>query len=299
MKCAKCGLELVQGTRQCPKCGSVNEFEQTQAVPRKRLSPLMYGILGLAIVGLLALAFYAMGRGRNVASAPGGVERNDTNIATAPSGQPGSGNIATAPPGQAGPGAQTPAGQTKPKPPPEVVAYLDHVKKVEDHRQMLLKDTSTALVLAVGGQAKSYETILDQIEGGDTGQVSDPMSDMRKEVSRQYKNWQDTLSYFDQKQAPPECRDFSGAYRKVLASETETMGRIVGITSKVNVSKSDSITDGLNAMLSMQKDPDLQENIDKSADDADAKLTALVSNYDMKKPFDVPREKQGGNILGF
>jgi len=40
-------------------------------------------------------------------------------------------------------------------------------------------------------------------------------------------------------------------------------------------------------------------NIDKAADDADAKLTTLVSNYDMEKPFDVPREKKGGNIMGF
>jgi len=295
MKCAKCGLDLPANTRQCPKCGSINEFAEAPAAKKK--NPMMFAIIGLAVVGLLALAIYAMSN-RNVASAPGGVQRNDTNIATAPPGLPAPGGIVTAPPGKAGE-AKTPAGVAKPKPPQEVVDYLNHVKKVEEHRQMLLKDTSAALLLAVSGQEKSYEAILDQIDKGDSAQVSDPMADMRKELNRQYGNWQATLKYFDQKPAPPQCRDFAGSYRAVLASETETIKREVQITSKVDVTKGDSISQGLEAMLGMQKDPNLQANIDKSADDADAKLTALVSNYDMEKPFDVPREKQGGSLLGF
>ncbi len=297
MKCAKCGLDLPANTRQCPKCGSINEFEQP-AAPAKKKNPIVFVIIGLAIIGLLALGIYAMSN-KNVASAPAGVERQDANIATAPPGQPNSGGLVTAPPGNPAPPTKTPEGVTKPKPPPEVVDYLDHVKKVEEHRQMLLKDTSAALLLAVGGQAKSYEAILDAIEGGDSADVKDPMADMRQELNRQYGNWLATLKYFDQKPAPEQCREFAGAYRAVLATETETIKREVQITSKVDVRKSESIAEGLTAMLRMQKDPNLQANIDKAADDADAKLTALVSNYDMEKPFDVPREKQGGSLLGF
>lgn len=298
MKCAKCGLDLPANTRQCPKCGSINEFEQAPAAPKKR-NPMVFVVIGLALVGLLALGIYAMSQ-RNLASAPGGVERNDANITTAPPGQPGEGGIVTAPPGKPGEPVKTPEGVKKPKPPQEVLEYLAHVKKVEEHRQMLLKDTSSAMLLAVGGQTRSYEAILDSLEGNsNSAEVSDPMADMRKEVSRQYGNWQATVKYFDQKPAPPECREFAGSYRAVLASETETIKRVVQITSKVDVTKGSSISEGLTAMLGMQKDPNLQASIDKSADDADAKLTALVSNYDMEKPFDVPREKQGGSLLGF
>lgn len=296
MKCAKCGLDLPASTRQCPKCGLINELEQAPAAAKKR-NPVLFVLIGLAIVGLLALGIYAMSS-RNVATTPGGVERNDTNITTAPPGKPGPGGLVTAPPGSSEP-AKTPEGVAKPKPPAEVVEYLNFVKKVEEHRQMLLKDTSAALLLAVGGQQKSYEAILDAIEGGESAEVKDPLTDMRKELNRQYGNWQATLKYFDEKPAPPQCRDFAGAYRAVLASETETIKREVQITSKIDVTKGDSISTGLSAMLGMQKDPNLQANIDKSADDADAKLKALVSNYDMEKPFDVPREKQGGSLLGF
>lgn len=296
MICAKCGLELPANTRQCPKCGAINDSDQAPAAPKKR-NPLLFVIIGLAVVGLLALAVYALSN-KNVVSAPGGVQRNDNNITTAPPGRTGPGGIVTAPPGKAA-DAKTPVGVAKPKPPQEVVDYLNYVKKVEEHRQMLLKDTSSALALAVGGQEKSYEAILDQLDKGDSAEVSDPMADMRKELNRQYGNWQATLKYFDQKPAPPECGQFAGSYRAVLASETETMKREVQITSKIDVSKSDSISQGLQGMLGMQKDSSLQENIDKSADDADAKLTALAGNYDMEKPFDVPREKQGGSLLGF
>lgn len=298
MKCAKCGLELPANTRQCPKCGSINEFEKTPEAAPKKKNPMIFVVIGLAAVGLLALAIYAMSN-KNVASAPGGVQRNDTNIATAPPGKLAPGGIVTAPPGKPGTPEKTPSGVAKPKPPQEVVDYLAYVKKVEEHRQMLLRDTSTALVLSIGGQEKSYEAILDSIDKGDSGQVSDPMADMRKELNRQYGNWQATVKFLDQKPAPPECRDFAGSYRVVLASETETIKREVQITSKIDVTKGDSISAGLEGMLGMQKDPSLQSNIDKSADAADAKLTSLCSNYDMEKPFDVPREKQGGSLLGF
>src|SRR5664279_568831 len=116
MKCAKCGLELLQGTKQCPKCGSINEFEQVMPAPKKRLSPAAYAIIGLAVVGVLALGFYVIAGGRNVTSAPSGVQRQDNNITAAPPGNPGPSGIMAAPPGQpAAPGV------AKPKPPQAVV----------------------------------------------------------------------------------------------------------------------------------------------------------------------------------
>jgi len=47
-------------------------------------------------------------------------------------------------------------------------------------------------------------------------------------------------------------------------------------------------------------DPSIQASIDQASDDADARLTELVSQYDMQKPFSIRREEQsGGNIMGF
>ena len=151
MKCAKCGLELLPGTRQCPKCGLVNEFEQAPPAAKKKPNPLLYAIIALAVVGVLALVFFLIAGGKNVTSAPGGVLRDDKSILAAPPGKPGPSGIVTAPPGQPAPPDKTPPGVTKPKPPQEVVDYLAYVKKVEEHRQMLLQDTGEALMLSASG----------------------------------------------------------------------------------------------------------------------------------------------------
>ena len=57
MKCAKCGLDLPPGTRTCPRCGNVNEFAP---VERRATNPLVYVVSALAVIGVIALIFYAV-----------------------------------------------------------------------------------------------------------------------------------------------------------------------------------------------------------------------------------------------
>lgn len=297
MKCAKCGLELLQGTKQCPKCGSINEFEQVPPAAKKKRSPLLYAIIALAAVGLIALVI-AIAGGKNVTSAPGGVQREDSNITTAPPGKPAPSGIVTAPPGKPAPTDKTPPGVTKPKPPQEVVDYLAYVKKVEEHRQMLLQDTGEALMLGAGGGG-GLMSMIDMAMDPEGKEAQDPLADSKAELNRQYKNWLQTLKFFDNKPAPPQCREFSGEYRAVLYNETKALGEIAAGFNSVNVMDPKDMSKLLGILQKMKRDPSLQANIDKSADAADAKLTALVANYDMEKPFDVPREKKEGNIMGF
>lgn len=286
MNCAKCGLELPANTRQCPKCGSINEFEQAPVAAKKK-NPLMYVIIGLGVVGLLALAIYAMSN-KNVASAPGGVERNDTNIATAPPGSPAPSGIVTAPPGRALP-EKTPPGVTKPKPPQEVLDYLAYVKKVEEHRQMLLDDNSEAVSIAVQG--------VTGLSLGALEKDQDPWAKVTNELDRQASNWQATVKYFDQKPAPAECREFGGAYRAVIASQAESTAKLATDLGGVDFSNTKDKTQVFGALSKMVGT--VQAPINKSIDGADEKLDNLVARYDMKKPFEIRREKQGGSLLGF
>lgn len=290
MKCAKCGLELLPGTKQCPKCGCVNEFEPAPAEKKKR-SPIVYAIIGLAVVGIIALIFLLMANGKNVASAPGGVDRVDSNITTAPPGKQGPSGIVTAPPGKPAT-ATTPPGVTKPKPPQEVVDYLAYVKKVEEHRQMLLDDNTEALRIVLQGTTGMF---LGAVENDE-----DPWAAPKRECNRQAGNWQATLRYFDNKPAPPECRDFSGAYRTVLQTQTASTTQIAVALDRMdfsdtkNTKQKGQMYDALNKMLGTVQAP-----INKSIEDADSKLNSLVAEYDMKKPFEIRREQQNGNILGF
>ena len=301
MNCAKCGLDLPPGVKQCPKCGVVNEFAP-QAAPKK-IKPVVFVIAALGLVAVVAIAVAAMIASRakpTITQLPPG-NLSPGNVVAAPPGQPAPGNIVGVPPGSPAPPSTSPPGVAKPKPPQAVVDYLDFVKKVEEHRQMLLKDTGDALGLsAAGSQAASLMKMIDMATDPDNKEDLDPLKDAKDELVRQYKNWASTIEYFDKKAAPNECREFSGAYRNVLYNETKAIGEVAVGLGKVNIMDPKDMSKLLSQMQKMKKDPSIQRGIDTSADNADAKLTHLTSNYDMKKPFDVPREAQtSGSIMGF
>lgn len=303
MKCAKCSLDLPPGVKACPKCGLVNEFLEEISTPPRKTKPMVYVIAGLAAVVVLALVVGVIAaRGnKNVTSAPGGVPPPPGNLTSAPSGQLPGGNVVTAPSGQPAPPAATPPGVTKPKPLKEVVDYLEFVKRVEAHRQMLLKDTVNALTLAAsGGGTQGLLDLIDMAMDPEGKEARDPLAETKAELSRQYKNWLSTLRFFDRRVAPPECREFSGAYRDVLFRETKAIGEITVSFNSVNVMDPKDMSRLLDSLQKMKRDPSIQRNIDQAADNADAKLTRLVSNYDMEKPFSVQREQStSGSIMGF
>lgn len=302
MKCAKCGLELLEGTKQCPKCGCINEFIETSALtPKRRRSPVIYATIAFAVIGILALVFYAVASKGRVTQVSSGDKPIDTNVTAAASGNQNSGGLTNVAPGTPGNGGPSTPGNVKPKPPKEVVDYLEYVKKVEEHRQMLLKDTTTAMGMSAGSaEAQSMMNLIDMAMDPNGEAARDPLADTKKELNRQYSNWFETLKYFDKKPAPSECREFSGAYRNVIYGETRTIGEITDSLNKVNIMDPKDLGNLLGALQKMKGDPSIQQNIDKSADDADAKLNAVVANYDMKKPFDVPREqKTSGSIMNF
>ena len=301
MKCAKCGLDLPPGTKNCPKCGNVNEFVAAQ--PPRKAKPLVYAIAGLAVIALIALILYAVfaAKGnKSVTSAPPG-QPSTGELTSVPPGHPTSGGLTTVPPGTSGPGSTTLAAPAKPKPSQALVAYLDFVKKVEQHRQMLLKDTNKALTLtASGGGTQSLLKMIDMAMDPEGDEALDPLAETKTELNRQYKNWLSTLQYFDKRPAAPECREFSGAYRDLLFRETKTIGEIAVSFNSVNIMDPQDMSKLLAALRKLQNDPSIQAKIDKAADDADSKLSKVVSNYDMQKPFDVPREqKTSGSIMGF
>ncbi len=300
MKCAKCGLDLPQGAKTCPKCGNSSEFVETQAAP-KRTSPLVYvaATLGAVIILALVVAVIASRGPKNVATAPPPPPGPANNVTTAPPPKPAGGNVVTAPPATPAP-AVTPPGVTKPKPPREVVDYLEFVKGVEKHRQMLLKDTTDALTLAGTSQAQSLMSLIDMAMDPEGKEAQDPLADTKKELLRQYKNWYSTVVYFDKKPAPDQCREFSGAYRDVIYKEAKVIGEMADSFRKVNIMEPKDMQKLLSALQKMKGDPSIQQSIDAAADNADAKLTQLVSNYDMEKPFSVPREAgTSGSIMGF
>jgi len=178
--------------------------------------------------------------------------------------------------------ASRPRSKPKSKAPQAVVNYLNYVKGVENHRQMLLKDTTNGLTMTA--ETETAENGLKEAYDG--------VQNAKDELNRQYGNWLNTLSYFDKKPAPPECREFSAAYRDVLYKETAALGQIWAGFNSVNIMNPQDMQKLLNVLQAMKRDPSIQTNIDTAADTADGSLGKIVSNYDMQKPFSVPRERE-------
>lgn len=303
MKCAKCGLDIPQGVKQCPRCGMTNEFEVSENEKPRKIKPVIYVIAGMVIIAILALIFAMVAaRGqKSVTSTSGGVPPPPGNIMAGHGGKDSNGNLMSAPPGTPSPGDTTIPSNNKPKPPSEVTDYLNFVKRVESHRQMLLKDTTDALTLAgSGGQTQSLLNMIDMAMDPDGEKARDPLADTKKELARQYKNWLSTLDFYDKKSAPAECREFSGAYRQVIFNETKAIGEVAVSFNSVNIMNPQDLSKLLSSLQKMKGDSSIQQNIDNAADAADGKLNDIVAKYDMPKPFDVPREqKTSGNIMGF
>lgn len=303
MKCLQCGSELPDGARFCSSCGSANERQVTTPPVKPRPKPLLLVSAILAGIGLVGVVAYAITAhsNRDVMTIPKAPAAPSGNIVSAPPGQSNSGGIANIPQGNPGPTGDSPGNQPKPKPPQSVVDYLAFVKKAEEHRQMLLKDTVNALTLAqTSGAAQSLIGLIDMASDPDGTQARDPLKDTKDELARQYKNWLSELSWFDQKIPPVECREFAAGYRDVLYKETKAIGEVATSFNSVNIMNPQDMQKLLGELQKMQRDPSIQKNIDDAADAADNQLGTLVSNYDMVKPFDVPREKQtSGNITGF
>ena len=183
MKCPKCEAQLPEGAKFCPNCGAGKSAETPAPQAKRKRSPLIYVIAGLAVIAIIALLF-AASRG-NVTNAPGG-SVSPGNVTNAPAGAPNGGNVLNAPPGASPTGQGNPSAKAKPKPPQSVVDYLAYVKKVEDHRQLLLKDTTAAMgIAAAGGTTNSMLNLIDEAGDPDGEKARDPLADTKKELNRQ------------------------------------------------------------------------------------------------------------------
>lgn len=293
-------MELPEGAKFCPGCGLMNEAGRAAPQPKRKTKPIVYAIAGLAAIALIALVFVAIAqRGQQVVTAvPETPPAPPGNVLSAPPGQASGGNILAAPPGTPGPGDAAPSSVPKPKPPKEVSYYLNFVGQVEKIRRVAIVNSDLDKEL-LGDAGNMLGDMLDTAGNADA-RTSNPMEKIGEKLNRRAEAMMIVLKTFDKTPAPEPCREFSGAYRMLLYVETDTLyGAAAGLANVKLESKAewDKYKEMLGTAKSSQAVRDASNGV--LADDADGKLSKVVSNYDMQKPFDVSREKPaGGGILG-
>ncbi|MFQ3549533.1 MAG: hypothetical protein SNJ70_07260 [Armatimonadota bacterium] len=221
------------------------------------------------------------------------------NVVSAPSAEPPTGNVLNSPIGKNPPDDLALKDREKPDPSQELIDYLEFVKGVEAHRQKLLRDTARAQqLMGAGGQAQALLSMINWAMNPDGRDAIDPLADAKNELSRQHKNWEDMLRYYDKRIAPPEAREFSGLYRKVIVNQTAAIGAIAISFRNVNLSNIEDLQRLLSELQEIKADKSIQESIDNATEKADNALDSIVAFYDFKeKPFKVEKEKPGSSII--
>ncbi len=290
MKCEKCNAAIPDKSKFCLVCGASVEkkvdvseepIADTPSVESK--TKLIAIITALVIIALIAVFMALSNKGSKLTSA-NKVDGEQMPILNAPSPnevpQPG---VLQANPANVGPqtgllqGAENEPPAQKPAPPAEVLAYLEHVKKVEQYRQTMRLDLSPAFDMLA--KANSLKGEFEQ-EAADAAKQS-----IDKEYSNYVSKWQQIAAYFNSVPAPPPCQTLAGAYGDAL-------GKYSAIMIKIQYSL---IKKDINTLMQMKDKA--QGEVDQSLINADNELSTVCKTYGINKSFAVQPDKGMDSLL--
>lgn len=275
MKCAKCGAVIPSQSKFCLSCGEPVKSPVKESVPsataRKR-SSFWAMLIALLLVASIATIIALKGRGDRVLDSANVSNPQQAPLLNAPNApsvpQPGILQNQNLP--------VTPA-EPKSGPPPEVVAYLEHIKKVEMYRRSMRLDLAPAFDML----KKAY-SIRD--EPGD-----DERQQTNQEITTGYSDyvskWQQIVAYFNSVKAPSGCEQLSGAYGEALGNYSSVMIKI-----QYALVKND-----LSTLMSLKGT--VQANIDSSLRKADNELAAVCKNFGINKSFVIETDEGVDSLL--
>jgi len=242
------------------------------AVGGRKKTGLIAAILGLCVVAALGLYL----RGQRV---------TDQGPTAAPK-QPGVLRGPSAP-GSQQPGVlqspQTEAKQPdKKEVPPEVVAYLAHLKKVEEYRQQVYSKELTALM------ASASESIMKALpfDWDEEGEPKKPTNDLAKKTMDFTRDWQQVSAYFLQVKAPADCGILAQKYYDTLSTFISFMGKFQDAMAKNDIPALNGIkADG--------------GTLDKKFNEADAELGKVCDKFGLEKSFTIRGDSGQTPVFGF
>jgi hypothetical protein len=265
MNCRKCGSAIPQGSKFCANCGTPvisRELINQQPAPTKKKTALWAILAALAAVALIILLFLFL-RGKPVIEPPTHAVVEQSPVLTVPN--------APAP---------------DKKPPADVVAFLEHLKKIDKERLELQK---TEIITVSNMVATSTSDSLKQafansgIEGEDTSIPS--QADKTKEtVDKLTNDWDALLAKFNSLQPPAACAQLAGQYSNALGLVVK---RQVGII--VAIQKLDLNADALKKGQS--------SDIDDALESSDTEVKNVCTKYGIKKDFTISSDRGGAPSL--
>ncbi len=284
MKCSKCGSEIPSQSKFCLSCGqAVGATGEMQSAPapagsRKPITAMAI-IAGVILVAAIGFAYWRS----NILKAPrpGG---NQTPVVKAPTsaGGPQADVLKTNVKNQ-------PVDLNAPKknpPPQEVVAYLDHLQKVEVARQDLQRREAAAmLTLMTKAQAANLEQWLKASDPDMKVDEAASTAEAKKLTGEMNTEWQKLCEFFLSVQAPEPCAALSGQYYDALRG-------VIGAFQQVN----DKVANlDVGALYLMQGQT---AKLDEKFTKTDTELSNVCTRFGIDKTFSVTSDGGMPNLVG-
>jgi len=281
VRCSKCGQEVPPESRFCMSCGQpvsgAHADLQSSGLHRKRIG-ITAAVAGLCIVAAVAAVLALKPWGGKV-----------TQVAPVPN--PQHAPVVHAPPLPNPPqpsvldtDVKNPPlnlkQAEKPGPPAEVVAYLEHLKRVEKLRQDVTAKELNDLV------AKAPDLIAKAFPFDENFEESSAPREMSGEASRFTQEWQQISAYFLSVRPPGACAPLAGKYYDSLREFVIFMGRFQEATSKLDVAK----------LKDIKRD---QVSVDQKLNSADRELAQVCDQFGIEKTFTIQSDTGQTPITGF
>lgn len=279
LKCIKCGSEIPSESKFCLSCGQAiasGRPETPTPTPRKN-SGLLAAVAGVLIVALI-IALALMARGRGVTQSPS-VQVETAPVLKAP-------QIPDAPQPSV---LQTEAKQPEePKPPPaDVVAYLEHLKKVEQARMNLQQKEIAAFTrMLAQAWADPLKKMLSMTDPDiPDNEIDSSAEDLKKEMAGLTREWQQLSAYFLSVPAPQPCQELAGKYYDALRDVIVHVGKLQTYLANQDMN-----------VMSMRGQ---SGSIDHKLQAADTELAKVCTQFNIEKSFKVHSDLAQTPVLGF
>ena len=278
MKCSKCDSEIPSQSKFCLTCGEpvvLNRTTNVSEAPENKKKKIGFwaAITGLVIVVIiLALKLHGMMVAQST-PVPNPQQAPVVNVPPLPGGpQPSVLNT----------DVQNPPlkPDEKPQPPADVVAYLEHLSRVEKMRQdVCAKELNDLIAQAPQIIAKAFSFDENFEEPDSAGELSGKASQYARE-------WQQISAYFLTVRPPEACNALAGKYYDSLREFIVFMNAFQYAASKTDLAK----------LKQIQRD---QTSIDEKLTAADQELASVCNKYGIQKSFSIQADTGKTPLLGF
>jgi hypothetical protein len=174
--------------------------------------------------------------------------------------------------------------------PPEVRAWLEHLRETESRRQQMVHAQMGQLLTIMAQQSvggSMVQDLLAELHGVDTGVASPPAQSLADDARTLRARWADLDQFFNSMRPPEECAPIRNQYYTAL---NETGAMITDVLEQLQLAGQDPQA----AIAALSGMRNKSSTIDRAGRETDRLIAEICRKYNESKWFSVEADPAGG-----